>query len=359
MRHVPRLQRKGFSRSGQSGNSRRATSTSSASTRHPSVRFMWDPGWLFGGRQARRRRRPAWRSPSRLRNGWTSPCRDGRRDWALDVDDAYESRRAAAARWSAIPCSTPSSSPARAPVRDRTRRGGRTRWRRSVHRHLDSTATLARLGDKAWRVLLDHNDALRGRLDQFRGREIGDRRRIGPQRRRGSSRPLCRRDDRRGPAARRRDRAVHTGEVDMLQRANARAAFAVHAASRVAALAGPGESPRVRVRTVTCSKMGPACGSRTAGLTSSKASRASVEVCTRAAVTGHPPCGSHWKADRDSTANIISQSRISSPPTPTRPDGVRASRVKAPQGALRLTPAWDRRPLGRHEHPRDPTASRT
>ena len=38
---------------------------------------------------------------------------------------------------------------------------------------VDSTATLARLGDKAWRrLLLDHNDALRGELDRFRGREI-------------------------------------------------------------------------------------------------------------------------------------------------------------------------------------------
>ena len=38
---------------------------------------------------------------------------------------------------------------------------------------VDSTASLARLGDKAWRrLLLDHNDALRSELDRFRGREI-------------------------------------------------------------------------------------------------------------------------------------------------------------------------------------------
>ena len=38
---------------------------------------------------------------------------------------------------------------------------------------VDSTATLARLGDTAWRrVLLDHNDLLRSELDRFRGREI-------------------------------------------------------------------------------------------------------------------------------------------------------------------------------------------
>ena len=37
---------------------------------------------------------------------------------------------------------------------------------------VDSTATLARLGDAAWRrVLLDHNDLLRSELDRFRGRE--------------------------------------------------------------------------------------------------------------------------------------------------------------------------------------------
>src|SRR4051812_3528312 len=38
---------------------------------------------------------------------------------------------------------------------------------------VDSTAQLSRLGDSAWRrILLEHNDRLRGELDRFRGREI-------------------------------------------------------------------------------------------------------------------------------------------------------------------------------------------
>ena len=108
---------------------------------------------------------------------------------------------------------------------------------------VDSTATLARLGDTAWRrVLLDHNDLLRSELDRFRGREIvttGDGflalfdgaaravrcaaemtdavRRLGVEIRAG----------------------LHTGEVTVAG-GNARG-VAVHAAARVAALAGPGE----------------------------------------------------------------------------------------------------------------------
>jgi class 3 adenylate cyclase len=108
---------------------------------------------------------------------------------------------------------------------------------------VDSTATLARLGDTAWRrVLLDHNDLLRSELDQFRGREIittGDGflalfdsaaravrcaaamtvavRTLGVEIRAG----------------------LHTGEVSITG-GNARG-LAVHAAARVAGLAGPGE----------------------------------------------------------------------------------------------------------------------
>jgi class 3 adenylate cyclase len=108
---------------------------------------------------------------------------------------------------------------------------------------VDSTATLARLGDTAWRrVLLEHNDLLRSELDRFRGREIvttGDGflalfdsaaravrcaavmteavRALGVEIRAG----------------------LHTGEVSIAG-GNARG-LAVHAAARVAGLAGPGE----------------------------------------------------------------------------------------------------------------------
>ncbi len=39
---------------------------------------------------------------------------------------------------------------------------------------VDSTATLSRLGDAAWReLLLEHNDRLRREIDRSRGREVG------------------------------------------------------------------------------------------------------------------------------------------------------------------------------------------
>jgi class 3 adenylate cyclase/quercetin dioxygenase-like cupin family protein len=39
---------------------------------------------------------------------------------------------------------------------------------------VDSTSTLARIGDSAWqRLLLEHNDRVRGVIDMYRGREIG------------------------------------------------------------------------------------------------------------------------------------------------------------------------------------------
>ena len=108
---------------------------------------------------------------------------------------------------------------------------------------VDSTATLARLGDTAWRrLLLDHNDALRVQLDRFRGREIvttGDgflalfdsaARAVRCAAVMGEAvRPL-------GVEIR---AGLHTGEVSIAG-GNARG-LAVHAAARVAALAGPGE----------------------------------------------------------------------------------------------------------------------
>lgn len=115
---------------------------------------------------------------------------------------------------------------------------------------VDSTATLARLGDAAWqRTLLAHNDLLRAELDRFRGREIdttGDGflalfdsawravqcaaamttavRALGIEIRAG----------------------LHMGEVALVG-GNARG-LAVHAAARIAALARPGE---VLVSTTT------------------------------------------------------------------------------------------------------------
>jgi class 3 adenylate cyclase len=108
---------------------------------------------------------------------------------------------------------------------------------------VDSTATVERIGDTAWRtLLLDHNDQMRAQLDRFRGREItttGDGFVAvfdGPAR------------GVRGAAAMRTAAlglgltiraGLHTGEVELVS-GNARG-IAVHAAARVAALAGPGE----------------------------------------------------------------------------------------------------------------------
>src|SRR6478672_4314311 len=87
---------------------------------------------------------------------------------------------------------------------------------------VDSTATLARLGDTAWRrLLLDHNDALRGQLDRFRGREIVT-----------TSDGFLALFDSAARAV--RCAAAMTDAVRPL-------GVAVHAAARVAALAGPGE----------------------------------------------------------------------------------------------------------------------
>jgi class 3 adenylate cyclase len=108
---------------------------------------------------------------------------------------------------------------------------------------VDSTVTLERLGDEAWRALLvSHNARLRDELNVFRGREVkttGD----------GflaifdsASRAV-----RCAAAMTRSARAVdlqirvgiHTGEVD-LSGGDARG-LAVHAAARILALAGPDE----------------------------------------------------------------------------------------------------------------------
>ncbi|MFL5726964.1 MAG: adenylate/guanylate cyclase domain-containing protein [Chloroflexota bacterium] len=108
---------------------------------------------------------------------------------------------------------------------------------------VDSTATLGRLGDRAWReLLLDHNARLRQVINAFRGREIattGDGFLIVFD---GATNAV-----RCGAEMVRAARAVgvqirvgvHTGEVEFIDD-NARG-VAVHAAARVLAIAGPDE----------------------------------------------------------------------------------------------------------------------
>jgi len=108
---------------------------------------------------------------------------------------------------------------------------------------IDSTATLSRLGDSAWReLLLAHNERLRTEIDRFRGREVtttgdgflalfdGAARAV----RCAASMGAAVRD--LGIAIR---AGLHTGEVT-LTGGTARG-VAVHVAARVAALAGANE----------------------------------------------------------------------------------------------------------------------
>ncbi len=108
---------------------------------------------------------------------------------------------------------------------------------------VDSTATLQRLGDSAWRSTLREHDArLRGELNLFRGREVattGDGFLAVFD---GATRAV-----RCGAAMARSVQAIglqirvglHTGEVEFAG-SNVRG-VAVHAAARVMSLAGPGE----------------------------------------------------------------------------------------------------------------------
>jgi class 3 adenylate cyclase len=108
---------------------------------------------------------------------------------------------------------------------------------------VDSTAAVARVGDGAWRqLLLDHNARLRARLDQFRGREVtttGD----GILAVFDAPVRAVRCAAEMGPAVAdlgiRIRAGVHTGEIELVA-GNPRG-VAVHAAARIAALAGPGE----------------------------------------------------------------------------------------------------------------------
>jgi class 3 adenylate cyclase len=108
---------------------------------------------------------------------------------------------------------------------------------------VESTATLSRLGDQAWqRLLLDHNRRIRTELDRFRGREMGttgdgflalfD----GAARAVRCATAMIRAVDELGISIR---VGLHTGEV-AIAGGQARG-LGVHAAARVAALAGAGE----------------------------------------------------------------------------------------------------------------------
>jgi class 3 adenylate cyclase len=108
---------------------------------------------------------------------------------------------------------------------------------------IDSTATLQRLGDTAWRrLLLAHNERLRVEIDRFRGREItttgdgflalfdGAARAIQCAASMGAAVRDLGIEIRAG---------LHTGEVTLV--GGSARGMAVHVAARVAALAGPGE----------------------------------------------------------------------------------------------------------------------
>jgi class 3 adenylate cyclase len=107
-----------------------------------------------------------------------------------------------------------------------------------------STVLLSRVGDAAYRrLLLDHNDLLRAELARFRGREIattGDGFLAlfdGPARAVRCASAMHKAVDGLGMKIR---IGLHTGEVELVG-GNARG-IAVHAAARIMALAGPGET---------------------------------------------------------------------------------------------------------------------
>jgi class 3 adenylate cyclase len=107
----------------------------------------------------------------------------------------------------------------------------------------ESTATLQRLGDAAWRrVLLAHNERLRVEIDRFRGREIATTGDGFLALFDGAVRAIQCAASMRAAV---RDLGIeiraglHTGEVTLA--GGAARGLAVHVAARVAALAGPGE----------------------------------------------------------------------------------------------------------------------
>ena len=106
-----------------------------------------------------------------------------------------------------------------------------------------STATLERVGDSEWRrLLLDHNDRLRGEIDRFRGREIGTTGDGFLARFDGAARGVkcaAAMVEAVRPLGLEIRAGLHTGDVELI--AGQVRGIAVHAAARVAALAGPGE----------------------------------------------------------------------------------------------------------------------
>jgi len=108
---------------------------------------------------------------------------------------------------------------------------------------VDSTRTLERLGDAAWkRLLFEHNARLRALIDRFRGREIvttGDGFLAifdGAARAVRCAAAMAPALADLGIALR---VGLHTGEIELVH-GNARG-VAVHAAARIMSLAGPGE----------------------------------------------------------------------------------------------------------------------
>lgn len=108
---------------------------------------------------------------------------------------------------------------------------------------MDSTAIAERLGEAGWRELLARpSERTRWELDRFRGREVnttGDgflARFDDAERSVRCARAICESAAEIGLTIR---SGIHTGEVELVQ-GNVRG-LAVHVASRVMALAGPGE----------------------------------------------------------------------------------------------------------------------
>ena len=108
---------------------------------------------------------------------------------------------------------------------------------------VDSTAMLERLGDRAWAELLhEHNVRVRAAIDEFRGREMGA---LGDgflalfDGAAKAVRAAARMDPAVAELGIRVRVGIHTGEVEIVG-GQARG-VAVHAAARVASLAGPGE----------------------------------------------------------------------------------------------------------------------
>jgi class 3 adenylate cyclase len=108
---------------------------------------------------------------------------------------------------------------------------------------VDSTATMASLGDSRWRTLIEqHHAVVRGLLERFRGRELdtaGDGFLAtfdGPARAIRCATAIVQEVGRLGLRVR---AGIHTGECDIVD--GKLGGIAVHIGARVAALAGPGE----------------------------------------------------------------------------------------------------------------------